>query len=129
MMRQFRSSRRFALLAATLVALGACSDDDHGHEVEVETMRITVGGQVLNVNSTGAVTGGPINLVNGVGEAVTVEFLDVAGADALAEHADDFQVNITTPAGVTVLRIADGVLVGRSRDSLEVERVQLYRVR
>ncbi len=36
---------------------------------------------------------------------------------------------VTTPAGLTVLRIADGVLVGRARDSLEVERVQLYRVR
>jgi len=36
---------------------------------------------------------------------------------------------ITTPAGLTVLRIADGVLVGRSRDADEVERVQLFRVR
>ncbi len=35
----------------------------------------------------------------------------------------------TTPAGVTVLRIANDIMVGRARDSLGVERVQLYRVR
>lgn len=35
----------------------------------------------------------------------------------------------TTPEGVTVLRLADDILVGRARDSLGVERVQLYRVR
>lgn len=36
---------------------------------------------------------------------------------------------VTTPAGLSVLRIANGVLVGRARDSLGVERVQLFRLR
>jgi hypothetical protein len=36
---------------------------------------------------------------------------------------------VSTPPDVTVLRIERGVLVGRARDSLGVERVQLFRVR
>ncbi len=121
MMRQFRSARRSAVLAATVLALGACSDDE-GHEVEVESMRITVGGQVINVNATGAVTGGPIALVNGVGEAVTVEFLDAGGGNALVDHADDFQANITTPAGVTFTRTGPfaGTLTGTAVGTVNV---------
>ncbi|MBA3852782.1 MAG: hypothetical protein C0503_00115 [Gemmatimonas sp.] len=34
-----------------------------------------------------------------------------------------------TPKGITVLRFAKDVMIGRSRDSLGVQRVQLYRVR
>ncbi len=115
MMRQFRSARRFAVLLATAVAMGACSTND-AHEVEVDSMRITVGGATVTVNSTGAITGGPLSIAPGVATAVTVSFRDAAGADALVDHADDFQVNISVPAGVTFTRTGPfaGTLTGAS---------------
>lgn len=104
MLHQIRSARRAALVAVAALAMGACSVHDHDHEVEVDFMRITVGAQQVMVNSTGAVTGGPIALVRGASTPITVAFLNTAMADALDDHADDFQVNVTTPAGVTFTR-------------------------
>jgi hypothetical protein len=114
MMRQFRSARRVAMLAASVLAIAACTDDEHGHEAEVDFMRITVGAQEVMVNSTGAVTGGPISIVSGAVTAVSVEFLDADMDDALGAHADDYQVNITTPANVTFARTGPfaGTLTG-----------------
>lgn len=104
MMRQFRSARRFALLAASAMALAACSEEE-AHEVEVDFMRITAGAQTVTVNSTGAVTGGPIALNTGVARSISVAFLAAdMTSDALAEHADEFQVSVTVPAGVTFTR-------------------------
>jgi len=105
MQLQFRSARRAALVVASMFAFAACSEDDHDHEVEVDFMRITAGAQTLMVNSTGAVTGGPLALQTGVARSITVEFLasDMT-TDALDDHADDFQVNVTAPAGVTFTR-------------------------
>ena len=118
MKKTFRSARRFAALAVATLALGlsACSDDDHGHEVEVDFMRITVGAQEVTVNSTGAVTGGTLSLSQNVATDVSVEFLDAAMADALEEHADDFQVTITPGAGITFARTGPfaGTLTGTS---------------
>jgi hypothetical protein len=104
MMPSFRSTRWATLLALSVLTLGACTKDEHDHEVDVDFMRITVGAQQVMVNSTGAVTGGPINLVRGVSTSITVAFLNAAMADALDDHADDFQVNVTTPSGVTFTR-------------------------
>lgn len=114
MMRQFRNARRFAVLAATMLAISACSSSDDSHEVDVDRMRITVGAQVIMVNSTGAVTGGPITLNSGAATNVTVEFLTPEMTDALGEHADDFQANVTTPAGITFTRTGPfaGTLTG-----------------
>ncbi len=47
----------------------------------------------------------------------------------LIDEDGEWLGTVTTPPDVTVMRIARGVLVGRARDSLGVERVQLFRVR
>jgi hypothetical protein len=105
MMKIFGSTRGSAVAVLASLALGAtaCSEDDLGHELHVDLMRITVGAQQLTVNSAGAVTG-TVNIVQGVATNVTVEFLDDAMADALAEHADDFQVQVEPDAGITFTR-------------------------
>lgn len=104
MIRQYRAVRRSALLAATALAVTACTADELGHETEVEFMQVTVGTTTVTVNSTGAVTGGPITMTAESEEAVSVVFLDAEMAEALQEHADDYQVNITTPAQLTFTR-------------------------
>ena len=104
MMRHVRSARRAAVVAATAIAFGACTADEHGHEAEVEFMQVTVGATTVTVNATGAITGGPITMTAESEEAVSVVFLDVDMAEALGEHADDYQVNITTPAELTFTR-------------------------
>jgi hypothetical protein len=114
MLSQIRSVRRAALVAVAALAVGACSEDEHDHEAEVDFMRVTVGAQQVMVNSTGAVTGGPISVTSGAATAVTVAFLDADMADALAEHADDYQANIAVPAGMTFTRTGPftGTLTG-----------------
>lgn len=115
MLKTFRSSRRFAALAVTALALGlaACSKDEDAYEVEVDFMRITAGAQQLMVNSTGAVTGS-ISISNGVATPITVAFLNGAMADALGVYADDFQVTVTTGTGLTFTRTGPfaGTLTG-----------------
>lgn len=104
MLRQFRSFRRAAVLVVAALATTACLEDELGHEAEVEFMRITVGAQQVTVNATGAVTGGPISIVSGAATDVSVEFLTAEMTDALAEHADDYQLNVGAPAGMTFTR-------------------------
>ena len=122
MLHHFRSARRAALVAVAALALGACSEDEHDHEAEVDFMRVTVGAQQVMVNSTGAVTGGPISITSGAATNVTVAFLDAAMADALAEHADDYQANVTTPAGITFTRTGPftGTLTGTVAGTVNV---------
>jgi hypothetical protein len=116
MLKTVSSTRRFAALAVVALSLGVagCKDED-AHEVEVDFMRISAGAQQIMVNSTGAVTGN-ITINAGVATAVTVQFLDAAMADALTEHADEFQVNVTPAAGVTFTRTGpfSGTLTGTS---------------
>lgn len=104
MMRQFRTFRRAAVLLVAALATTACLEDELGHEAEVEFMQVTVGGTTVTVNSTGAITGGPISMEALSEEVVSVVFLDADMADALTEHADDYQLNITTPAELTFTR-------------------------
>lgn len=123
MVRQFRSARRAALLVASVFAFAACTDDDHGHEGEVDFMRVTVGAQELMVNATGVVTNGPIILTSGEVTDISVEFLDADMDDALAEHADEYQVNLTAPANVTFARTGpfSGTLTGGTAGSYNVQ--------
>ena len=127
MIRQFRSARRFAVLAASLLALGACTTDD-AHEVAVDFMRITVGAQQVTVNSTGAVTGGPISIAAGAATNVSVEFLDASLGDALAEHADEFQASVTPSAGITFTRTGPfaGTLTGSGAGAVNVQFALLH---
>ncbi len=85
----FPPALRLATLAALLV-VGACDDDTTDPlppEPEIAIMRITIGADVVDVSSTGEVTGGPISL-DGSPVAVTVTFLE----------ADETPVALVTPA-------------------------------
>lgn len=115
-MPRYIRSARLAILAVTALALAACTATDEGIEAEVEFMQVTVGATTVTVNSTGSITGGPISMTALTDESVTVEFLDAGMADALGEHADDYQVNITTPAQLTFTRTGpfSGTLVSTS---------------
>ncbi len=87
-----RALRALPLLAA--LALGACDDDEGAPpppEPELVTMRITAAGQVVDVSSTGVVTGGPISIDNNPAD-VTVEFLEDDGGPSILVTEDDFQV-------------------------------------
>lgn len=94
----FRATPAALLLAA--LALGACDDGPGAPpppEPELVTMRITVESQVVEVSSTGVVTGGPINLDNNPAE-VTIEFLEEDGGPSVLVTDDDFQVEAVSGA-------------------------------
>jgi hypothetical protein len=114
MMQIIRSSRRAAtlVLAAFALSASACSDDEDHAEPEVESMRITVAGQSpITVSSTG-VQSGTLNLVQGAATTITVEFLDAANANAITEHADEFQVQVTPAAGSGLTFARTGAFAG-----------------
>lgn len=125
MMQIFRSSRRAAtlVLAAFALSASACSHDDDHDEPEVESMRITVAGQSpITVSSTG-VQSGTLNLVQGSATTITVEFLDATNADAIAEHADEFQVQVTPATGSGLTFARTGPFAGTLTGSLTGTRV------
>lgn len=129
MLQLSRNARRAALLALSVFAVAACSDDTDDHEVEVDFMRITAGAQQLMVNSTGAVTGGPLALQAGVGRAITVDFLKAdMTTDALGDEAGEFQVAVTVPAGVTFTRTGPfaGTLTASAAGSYDVSFALLH---
>jgi len=114
MMQMLRSSRRAAalVLAAFALSASACSDDHDHAEPEVESMRISVAGQsAITISSTG-VQSGTLNLVQGVATTITVEFLDASNANAITEHADEFQAQVTAAAGSGLTFARTGAFAG-----------------
>jgi hypothetical protein len=94
----FRATPAALLLA--VLAVGACDDGPGAPpppEPDLATMRITVEGQVVEVSSTGAITGGPISLDDNAA-VVTVEFLEPDGGPAVLVTGDDFQVEAVSGA-------------------------------
>jgi ABC-type amino acid transport substrate-binding protein len=128
MIRQFRTARRLAVLAASVLALGACAESGDDHEVNVDFMRITVGETEVTVNATGAVTGGPLAFSDGEVANVLVEFLNGALDDALAEHADEFQASVTPAAGVSFTRNGPftGTLTSSATGTVDIEFALLH---
>lgn len=132
MMHVVRSSRRAAalVLAAFALSLSACSTADDHAEPEVESMRITVAGQApITVSSTG-VQSGTLNLVQGAATTITVQFLDAANADAITEHVDEFQAQVTPAvgSGLTFARTGafTGTLTGASTGTRAVALALLH---
>lgn len=124
MPRLMHPSRRLPILSGllTVFALGACKEADDHHGEEVDFMRITLTGQApVLVNSTGAVSG-TLTLTQHVATGVTVEFLDATQQDALGEHADEFQANVSPAAGITFNRTGPftGTLTGTATGAIPV---------
>lgn len=97
----FRTTPAALLLA--VLAIGACDDGPGAPpppEPELATMRITVEGQVVDVSSTGVITGGPISLDNNPA-VVTVEFLESDGGPSILVTEDDFQVEAVSGSTTT----------------------------
>lgn len=126
-MSLFQRSRRVAALAAVALSLAACTSSEDPHEVEVNMMRITLGATSYTVNSSGAYLG-PVTLTQGVATDVSVEFLDAAMQDALAEHADEFQVTIEPGSGITFARTGpfSGTLTGTAAGDVVVSFALLH---
>jgi hypothetical protein len=101
-------------IAAGLVLVGCEPSTEVHDEPEVSVMRITIAGQAPVTVSSSGVASGTLALVNGVATAFTVEFLDDAMADALGEHADEFEASVTPAAGITFARTGSyaGTLTG-----------------
>lgn len=104
MMHQFRSIRRAAMLVASAFALTACTSDEHGHEAEVEFMRVTLGGAEVLVNSSGGVSGGPLTIPADFGTSLSVEFLTSDMTPAIDADDEDYQADFVAPAGFTFAR-------------------------
>jgi hypothetical protein len=108
------------VLVASMLAAGCKkTTSTEEHEPDVKTMRITVGGaggQVVNVSSTGVVTGGPITITVNTATTITVSWLNSAGTPDAEANGDEFQVNVTsiTPGTITFTRTGDhaGTLTG-----------------
>jgi hypothetical protein len=92
-----------AALFLVVLAVGACDDGPGAPpppEPELATMRISVEGQVVDVSSTGVITGGPVSLTDNAA-VVTVEFLESDGGPSVLVTADDFQVEAVSGATTT----------------------------
>jgi hypothetical protein len=128
MMQTFSTARRYAALTVAALSLGlaACSEED-AHEVEVDFMRITTSGSQIMVNSSGAPSG-TITLLQGQPNNLTVEFLDANMENALTDHADEFQVQVTPNAGITFTRTGPftGTLTGTAAGVVSVSFALLH---
>jgi hypothetical protein len=119
---------RGVMLFAFCLALGAgdCGDDPIVEpEPEVETMRLVVGSQTINVqpNAACAVTGGPIAIGSG-NTAVSVQWLKADGTPETIVTATDFELAVT-PANTAVVTFSrtgafTGNLVGGTNGSTQV---------
>jgi hypothetical protein len=97
--------RRVAIAASIVFAatLTACNDStDPEPEPEVETLRLTRGTQVVNIDvSTGVCTGCPLILSNGA--VVTARFLAADGDDDPIATPGDFRLNVVIPTNTVGL--------------------------
>lgn len=100
----FKTRRLFALAFAGL-ALAACKDkttEPHEHEEpEVVSIVITSGSNTVTVPLNGTQTPGPLSLTVNTANPITVRWLNAAGQDDPHVTTDEFELRITTPAGMT----------------------------
>jgi hypothetical protein len=129
---------RRAMLALSLVALGACSDDHDDENITVASARIEVlnsGGtatQTLTVTPNN-VTGGPLALVRGAATTIRVTWLNGSGASDPANSDANFVVRFNPPAGSGLSFALNGgsrstgVMTGSTAQSPAVQvGIQLY---
>ncbi len=107
---RYTKSRGFAALIATSVLLAACGDKttepddhdhDHDHEPEVVSIVITSGSNSVTVPINGSQTPGPLTLNVNVDNNITVRWLNAAGQDDPHVTADEFELRINVPQGMT----------------------------
>jgi hypothetical protein len=92
-----------ALAAAALTGISACNDSAAPEEEpEVETLRLTVGAQVVEVNiGTGSCTGCPLQLHNGA--VVTAAFLNDEGDPDRIAVPGTFRLSVIVPTNAAGL--------------------------
>jgi hypothetical protein len=115
-----------ALLAGA-ASLTACEDDPvvEDPEPEVATMRLTIGSQTVDVDDTGAVTGGPIALTTAVNPTISVQWLKADGTAETLVTSAEFQLN-ATPANAAIVTFTRasafaGTLDGLTAGSTTIE--------
>lgn len=102
---------RLASVALPLIVAAACKDDDHDHEPEVETMRITIGATV--VNFTGGCTPSVASVaIPTTGAAVTAAFLRADGSPDPNVTAAEFELQVTPADRFTRTGAFTGTLSG-----------------
>jgi hypothetical protein len=86
-----------AALLLEVLALGACNDSGTGPlpEPELDRMRVTIGGQSVDVSATGALTGGPFLITDDV-SIVTVAFFEADGGPSALVNEQDFRADLTS---------------------------------
>jgi hypothetical protein len=90
MPRTFRLAAATALIPAALLAVACSTEPDL--EPQVATMRIAIGGQTIDVDDAGVVTGGPI--VIAATTSFTVSWLRADGSPDPLVTADEFEVQV-----------------------------------
>ncbi len=122
----FHQSKAGTLLLIPLsLMLAACnSTTPEEEEPEVETLRIIMGTDTVDIASNGTVTGGPIDL--GVGNtAFTVQWLKADGTPESLVTAAEFQLNVdsdnTAVATFSRTSAFAGNLVGVAAGSTTLE--------
>jgi hypothetical protein len=94
-------------LAATLLATASCESDlipGLDGEPNVVAMRLSIGLQTITINSSGNVTGGPIQLPLGSTLTVSATFLDPEGDPDPNVTQASFQLNVTSSGSVVFQR-------------------------
>ena len=118
-MKGFSRLVAFALLVPAL-SLAACGDDpvdDDDHAEDVASIRLTIGTQTITMNSAGAFTGGPVNLVRNTATPITAVFLKADGSTV--SLSNEFRIELTPSAGITFARTGNftGTLTGTTTGS------------
>ncbi|MGE0160321.1 MAG: hypothetical protein AB7T31_12995 [Gemmatimonadales bacterium] len=116
---------RIVLLAGGMVLAGCNDDPVVEDEPEVATMRLTIGSQVVDVDDTGAVTGGPIALTTGVNPTVTAQWLKADGSAETLVTSGVFELR-AEPANTAVVTFTRtgafaGTLDGLTAGSTQIE--------
>lgn len=96
-----------AALAVTLLATASCESDlipGLDGEPNVASMRLSIGTQVITINSSGNVTGGPIQLPLGSTLTVSATFLNSEGEPDPAVTQASYQLNVTSTGSVVFQR-------------------------
>jgi len=96
-----------ALFAALLLTTACGSDIIDGFidgQPNVASMRLSIGTQVVTINSAGTVTGGPLILGSGSTVTITATFFTPDGAEDPNVTQASFQLNATSSSLVTFQR-------------------------
>lgn len=121
------AKRAWLMSSIVVLAIAACGDPEEEAEPEVETIRLTIGGTTVNINSACQATPGSVSLP-AAGAALAATFLKADGNVEPLVTSDEFELQVSPAARFTRSSAFAGTLTPAAEGGVQVSFVLFHKI-